>query len=118
MTIGKYKFNAFGAYYGAITIVFGILWWLALMVVQGVYQLVGQERVDPTLMWPIRIAQARGTAVLGLTNSAPVIEGAENLAQIKQSDKPVMFVANHCSYMDIPLLCNALGFEINYKIIS
>jgi 1-acyl-sn-glycerol-3-phosphate acyltransferase len=29
-----------------------------------------------------------------------------------------MFVANHCSYMDIPLLCMALGFGTNYKIVS
>lgn len=52
-----------------------------------------------------------------LTRSYPVIENLDILDQFYEQGKPAMFVANHCSWMDIPFLGAAVGWR-NYKLIS
>lgn len=52
-----------------------------------------------------------------LTRSYPVIENLDILDQFYEQGKPAMFVANHCSWMDIPFLGAAVGWR-NYKLVS
>ena len=61
--------------------------------------------------------------VLRLTRCYPVIKNREIVNEFfkkKEGEiggKPVMFVANHCSWMDIPFLGAVMGWR-NYKIVS
>lgn len=52
-----------------------------------------------------------------LTRSYPEIENLDILEKFYSQGKPAMFVANHCSWMDIPFLGATVGWR-NYKLVS
>ena len=52
-----------------------------------------------------------------LTRSIPTVENKEILRKFYETQRPAMFVANHCSWMDIPFLGYAIGWR-NYKLVS
>ena len=52
-----------------------------------------------------------------LSRSYPEIENLEILEEFYKKDQPAMFVANHCSWMDIPFLGATVGWR-NYKLVS
>ena len=52
-----------------------------------------------------------------LSRSYPDMEGLDQLKEFYQKGQPAMFVANHCSWMDIPFLGAAVGWR-NYKLVS
>lgn len=52
-----------------------------------------------------------------LTRSYPKIENLEILENFYKRNQPAMFVANHCSWMDIPFLGATVGWR-NYKLVS
>jgi 1-acyl-sn-glycerol-3-phosphate acyltransferase len=58
-----------------------------------------------------------GTLVLHLSRSYPEIENLDILEKFYKEGRPAMFVANHCSWMDIPFLGSTVGWR-NYKIVS
>ena len=52
-----------------------------------------------------------------LSRSYPEIENLHILEELYQKGQPAMFVANHCSWMDIPFLGATVGWR-NYKLVS
>lgn len=52
-----------------------------------------------------------------LSRSYPKMENAEILKDFFRQGRPAMFVANHCSWVDIPFLGSTVGWR-NYKLIS
>lgn len=52
-----------------------------------------------------------------LSRSFPTIENYDVLKEFYNEKRPAMFVANHCSWMDIPFLGATVGWR-NYKLVS
>jgi 1-acyl-sn-glycerol-3-phosphate acyltransferase len=52
-----------------------------------------------------------------LTRSYPEIENLDILEKFYKTNQPAMFVANHCSWMDIPYVGATMGWR-NYKLVS
>ena len=52
-----------------------------------------------------------------LSRSYPKIENLDILKKFYANGQPAMFVANHCSWMDIPFLGATVGWR-NYKLVS
>ena len=52
-----------------------------------------------------------------LTRSFPEMENLDILENFYKEGRPAMFVANHCSWMDIPFLGATVGWR-NYKLVS
>lgn len=52
-----------------------------------------------------------------LSRSYPEMENLHILKDFYSKNQPAMFVANHCSWMDIPFLGATVGWR-NYKLIS
>lgn len=52
-----------------------------------------------------------------LTRNYPAIKNLDILQDFYKENRPAMFVANHCSWMDIPYLGATIGWR-NYKLIS
>lgn len=83
------------------------------------------QKIDPFRRVPINIAYTWGWLSMAIFGLWPVVEGRENLEVLREVDengkkgklKPAMYVANHCSWMDIPFVVRIFGF-LNYKIIA
>lgn len=122
VSIGSLKLNIFGVLFGIIGVSLGFLWWLGLAFCQ-LFQFVTRQKFDPYWRLPVEISHLWGTLTLRLTNCYPVITGKENLKEIYKKDKetgkanPVMFVANHSSWMDIYFVGVSLGWK-NVKMIA
>lgn len=120
ISIGSLKLNWYGAIWGIIGVSLGFLWWAALSACQA-FQFVTRHKFDRQRRLPVEIGHLWGTIVLRLTNCYPVIRGKENLKTVYNRDKetktrkPVMFVANHASWMDIYYVGVSLGWK-NYKV--
>jgi 1-acyl-sn-glycerol-3-phosphate acyltransferase len=52
-----------------------------------------------------------------LTRNYPTMVNLDVLRSFYSEGRPAMFVANHCSWMDIPYLGATIGWR-NYKLIS
>jgi 1-acyl-sn-glycerol-3-phosphate acyltransferase len=63
------------------------------------------------------LSQIWGVTLLRLSRSYPKIENYEILKEFYAKNEPAMFVANHCSWMDIPFLGATVGWR-NYKLVS
>mmetsp|Transcript_19349 Transcript_19349/g.27577 ORF Transcript_19349/g.27577 Transcript_19349/m.27577 type:complete len:364 (+) Transcript_19349:122-1213(+) len=118
---GTAKMNLFGFYYGLVACVMGIPWFIGLSIMQLVYRIF--PKFDQTRKIPIFIGNIYGHVLLFLTRMYPTVTGRENLASVLGKDKEkkpraCMFVANHCSWVDIPFLaCGVIGMR-NYKMVS
>ena len=71
---------------------------------------------------PIFIGHCWGMALLKLTRCFPRLKNEEIITDFFKKKKGgkeqnAMFVANHCSWMDIPFLGVTMGWR-NYKIVS
>ena len=71
---------------------------------------------------PITVGHCWGMALMRLTRCYPKINNREIIANYFNSEKgegrkPAMFVANHCSWMDIPFMGAVMGWR-NYKIVA
>ncbi|KAL7533075.1 hypothetical protein ACHAXR_005026, partial [Thalassiosira sp. AJA248-18] len=76
------------------------------------------QKIDPFRRIPICVGYIWGLLSFSLFGLWPVVEGRENLEVLRISKlKPAMYVANHCSWMDIPFVCRVFRF-LNYKIIA
>lgn len=108
--------NPFAIYYGLVAIFFGIPWFLALTFTQFLYLITG-NRFDRQRRIPVHINQVWGTILMVLTRCYPKMENRDILKKHFASKRPAMFVANHSSWDDIPLLGGTIGFK-NYKIVA
>lgn len=118
------KLNAFGAYYGFVAISLGFIWFAALKAIVGFTAFMkgafGKD-VDRDKGWGIRVNAVWGWFVLRLTGCWPIIQGkreVRKLLQERSSPSGVMYVANHCSWLDIPTVAMSIGIRRNYKIIA
>jgi 1-acyl-sn-glycerol-3-phosphate acyltransferase len=66
---------------------------------------------------PVFFSQIWGILVLRLSRSYPEVIGREKLQTFYRQNRPAMFVANHCSWMDIPFVGATVGWR-NYKLVS
>ncbi len=112
------KLNLFGAYYGFVAISLGLWWYAALQVNRVLYKIF--KKYDPNRKVPVMLNGIWGWIVLRFSRNYPIITGADKVNEtLKSMDKDagVMYVANHCSWMDIPFVAMAIGRR-NYKIVA
>jgi len=120
ISIGSLKLNWYGAIFGIIGVSLAFFWWSGLLLCQA-FQFLTRQKFDSQRRLPVEVGHLWGTIVLKLTNCYPVITGKENLKAIYKGDsktkekKPVMFVANHSSFMDIYFVGVSIGWK-NYKV--
>lgn len=116
ISIGSLKMNLFGLFFGIVGVSLGVLWWLGLAFCQ-LFQFITRQKFDPQWRLPVEVSNLWGIFTLGLTNCYPVVTGKENLKAIYKAKTPVMFVANHSSWMDIYFTAMALRGR-NFKMIA
>jgi 1-acyl-sn-glycerol-3-phosphate acyltransferase len=66
---------------------------------------------------PVFLSHVWGSSLLRFSRSFPTVENAHILKDFYKQKRPAMFVANHCSWMDIPYLGTTVGLR-NYKLVS
>ena len=66
---------------------------------------------------PVFFSHVWGILVLRLSRSYPEMVGRDKLLAFYSQNRPAMFVANHCSWMDIPFVGATVGWR-NYKLVS
>jgi len=113
--------NPFAIYYFFISVGLGIPWVCVVKLWQFV-NLISRGRIDPMRRIPIFFGHCWGMALMRLTRCYPVIKNREIIDEYFEKNKGeeaknAMFVANHCSWMDIPFLGAVMGWR-NYKIIA
>lgn len=97
--------NAFGLWCAAASMLTGPIWSATMMLID--MTLNKMESVDPHRSIYDASGKVWSKAWLTLINSYPTITG--NLEQIQERNgKPCLFVANHASWLDIPVLCTVL----------
>lgn len=113
--------NPFAIYYFFVSVGLGIPWICFVKMWQFVHW-ISRGRFDPKRRIPIFFGHCWGMALMRLTRCYPVIKNREIITEYFKKNKGeaaknAMFVANHCSWMDIPFLGAVMGWR-NYKIIS
>lgn len=113
--------NPFALYYFCVSVGLGIPW-ICLCKTWQFLHWVSRGRFDPTRRIPITIGHTWAIALMRLTRCYPVVRNKEIVNEFfkrkkGEGKKSVMFVANHCSWMDIPFLGTVLGWR-NYRIVS
>uniref|UniRef100_A0A7S1C0Z0 Phospholipid/glycerol acyltransferase domain-containing protein n=1 Tax=Corethron hystrix TaxID=216773 RepID=A0A7S1C0Z0_9STRA len=108
--------NLFGAYFGFLSIVLGLVWGVALLTCSIFYKVTG-GRFDRMKKIPVFCSHVWGTALLAFSRSMPVVENRQVLTDLYKANKTAMFIANHNSWMDIPFMGSTIGWR-NYKIVA
>jgi 1-acyl-sn-glycerol-3-phosphate acyltransferase len=113
--------NPYAIYYGLTSIALGIVWFMALSIMQLIYKCTGGEdgKFDKKRRIPVFLSHVWGYTLMMLTGCFPTIENGEILRQFHTSskNKAAMFVSNHNSWMDIPFIGYAIGWH-NYKFVA
>jgi len=110
--------NPFALYYFFVSVGLGIPWFFICKFLQMMYWITG-NRFDKQRRIPIFFGHCWGMTLMRLTRCYPVIKNREIVSEFFKNgkDQKAMFVANHCSWMDIPFLGATMGWR-NYKIIA
>lgn len=104
--------NAFGFYTAFVTLITAPFWGLAMFIVDAVCN--AFPDLDPkrkTFDWTGKVWSKTW---LALSNSTPSVSGDVEL--LKDGDRAYLFVANHGSWLDIPVLCTVL--DTVFKFIA
>ncbi|GMH80539.1 hypothetical protein TrVE_jg5253 [Triparma verrucosa] len=118
------KLNLFGCYYGFVAISLGFIWFAVLKCIRLWTLAMGKLgiTVDEKKGAGIRTNAIWGWFVLRLSYNWPLITGKKRVQKLlkvlPESSPGVMYVANHCSWMDIPYIAMSIGIRKNYKIIA
>jgi len=96
--------NAFGLWCAAASLVTCPIWSAAMMLVFMINEI--NPDWDPDRAAYDATGKVWAKAWLTLTNSFPTFSG--DVSRIKESRGPCLFVANHASWLDIPVLCTVL----------
>ena len=93
--------NAFGLWCLVVSFLTGPPWMLAMKLVQKMENDTNRELFDMT-------GKVWAKSWLTLTNSYPTVSG--NLERVRKGNDlgPCLYVANHASWLDIPVLCTVL----------
>lgn len=96
--------NPFGFWCLAVSLVVCPIWYLALQLTQAVYKI--NDSWDPHREFFDGVGKIWAKSFLFLTNSYPTFSGElDILTKDAETNKPCLFVANHASWLDIPVLC-------------
>jgi 1-acyl-sn-glycerol-3-phosphate acyltransferase len=108
--------NPYGIFYGLASYILGIPWFIALNLCQLIYKLTNYK-FDTKRKIPMFASQLWGQVLLFLTYNKPIIENRHILEKFYKENRAAMFVANHNSFMDIPISAQVFGFR-NSKMVS
>jgi Acyltransferase len=109
---GEKIINSFGLWCAIVSIITGPIWMMAMSIVNFVTTRV--EDLDPHKSFYDTTGKVWSKVWLSLTNCYPTISG--NVELLKNSSGPCLYVANHASWMDIPVLCTVL--DTVFKFIA
>jgi Acyltransferase len=93
--------NAFGLWCLLVSLITGPIWMAGMALVQATVS----EEQDPHRSLFDKTGKVWAKAWLTLTNSYPTISGETNTLPV---GRPCLYVANHASWLDIPVLCTVL----------
>jgi hypothetical protein len=105
--------NDFGVYCGSVIMLTSIPWMAAMSALQTLQKFSFTKNLDPQRALYDTTGKIWARTWLSLANSYPEITGDVDLVakngSLDSLGGPVMFVANHASWLDIPILCCALN---------
>lgn len=96
--------NSFGLVTLAVSLVTGPVWVLAMMITDKICEM--NEDLDPNRAFFDYTGKIWSRLWLTMANSYPTISGEVEL--IREGQGPCLYVANHASWLDIPLVCTIL----------
>jgi Acyltransferase len=96
--------NSFGIWCAVVSIITGPLWMFAMSILSFIYRC--NNTIDPHRSLFDTTGKIWAKVWLHMTNCYPTFSG--NLDHIKSFKGPCLYVANHASWMDIPVLCTVL----------
>lgn len=105
---GKEKWiNAYGIVHIIAMIVTLPLWWSAMAITDSICN--AFPDLDPNRAFYDKTGKIWSKAYLTITNSFPTISG--EVDRLNESNEPhgCLYVANHASWLDIPVLCTVLS---------
>lgn len=107
VTLGKEpktkSINPFGFWAMAVSLVVCPVWYMALQLCAASYKI--NDEWDPNREFYDGLGKIWAKAFLGATGSYPTYSGELELLRKGPHNKPCLFVANHASWLDIPVLC-------------
>jgi len=110
---GKEKVvNAFGLWGVAVTLLTCPIWALAMTIVDAICK--SNEELDPHRSVYDATGKVWSKVWLTMANSYPTITG--DLDRLREGQGACLYVANHASWLDIPVLCTVL--DPVFKFIS
>jgi len=101
---GEKVINLFGILCIMVTLITCPIWSLAMYVVNAVCS--SNEELDPNRSFYDYTGKIWARTWLTLANSYPTISG--DLSSLQEGTGPYLYVANHASWLDIPILCTVL----------
>jgi len=110
---GKEKvINAFGLWTVVVTLITCPIWAAAMWIVNSICKI--DEDLDPNRVFFDKTGKIWSKAWLSMTMSYPTITG--DVDRLREDQGACLFVANHASWLDIPVLCTVL--DPVFKFIS
>lgn len=96
--------NGFGLWCAAVSVFTGPLWVAAMSTLQAIYKI--NADWDPNRALYDKTGKIWSKTWLTLTDSYPTFSG--DVDRLKRSQGPCLYVANHASWLDIPVICTVL----------
>eukprot|EP00547_Thalassionema_nitzschioides_P004406 CAMPEP_0194200094 /NCGR_PEP_ID=MMETSP0156-20130528/855_1 /TAXON_ID=33649 /ORGANISM="Thalassionema nitzschioides, Strain L26-B" /LENGTH=328 /DNA_ID=CAMNT_0038925061 /DNA_START=196 /DNA_END=1182 /DNA_ORIENTATION=+ len=96
--------NSFGLLTLAVSLATGPIWMLAMMIVEKISEM--DENFDPNRAIFDHTGKIWSRVWLTMTSSYPTISG--DVDGIRERKGSCLYVANHASWLDIPILCTVL----------
>lgn len=104
--------NAFGLWALVVSLITGPIWQAVMSILNVIYSI--NKNLDPDRSFYDSTGKAWAKSWLTMTFSYPTFSG--EFESIKNRDGPCLYVANHASWLDIPVLCTIL--EPVFKFIA
>jgi len=108
--------NLYGIYYTLTAVLIGFYWYTATTLWRFVHFL-SRKKFDSKHFIPVLISHSWGRLTMKLTFQEPKFENCNILKEFYKTKRAAMFVANHCSWQDIPYLGSTIGWR-NYKMVA
>ncbi|CAB9502943.1 sn-glycerol-3-phosphate acyltransferase 1, chloroplastic [Seminavis robusta] len=99
--------NSFGLFCMAVSLAICPIWLMALQACEASYKVIGDDW-DPNREFFDGLGKVWAKSFLTLTGSYPSFSGEVELLEKGPHNQPCLFVANHASWLDIPILCTCL----------
>lgn len=104
--------NNFGVWALMVSLITGPIWAMVMSFLNMLNQM--NDDMDPNRAIYDGTGKVWSKVWLTMTDSYPVLSG--EIDQIKEGNGPCLYVANHASWMDIPVICTVL--DPVFKFIS